>query len=266
MATVTSEKGIARTWAGVAAASLKDQATDLRRVFRTPRDFELDLGVKTRTTDGSNPLGEKVLIDRFIDETKPEFMLTLSGANTEFFGLQSGREVVKITGSSELLTFRKQALTATTAAVPIGAYGYEILADAVSTAGAKLGGDLSVELTQQPFATFVPATALTFAVGAAGAFKFSTDLVTARAYIDVVVPATVDVQSLSETNIGFMDAQIVLRNSDDTVTLCHVPTIQVNAEGSKISASADSTVIKASVIITGCQGFTLKDYSNRLSC
>lgn len=266
MATVTSESGIARTWAGIASANLKDQATDLSRVFRTPSDFEIDLGIKTKTIDGSNSLAEKVEIERYVDENKPQFMLKIGGANTNLLGLQIGREIVAVTGSTELLNFRKQALVSPTPPVPVGGFGYEIAVDAIASGGAKLGGGLSVGLTQQPFATFVPTTLLSFAVGANGVFKFSNDLIAVRAYVNILVTAIVDVQSLSEINIGFIEARVVLRNSDDTVTLCHVPTIRINPEGAKISASAAETDIKGSVIVTGCQGFTLKDYANRLTC
>jgi hypothetical protein len=266
MATITSEKGITRRWAGVAVAAFTDLNTDLLRTFRTPTDFEIDAGIKTKTTEGSNNLGEKSLLDRYVDSVMPELTLTIAGSSTEIFGYQIGKEVVKITGSSEILTFRKQALQGQTLPVPIGGYGYDIAIDAVSRGGARLGGDLSVGLTQQPWATFVPATLLSFAVGANGAFKFSNDLVTSRAYITVRVPAIVDVYSLSENNIGFMSADVVLRSSDDSVSRIFVPTFQINPEGAKIQAASDNTQIKGSIVTSGCVGYTIKDFARALTC
>lgn len=267
MAAITSEKGITRRWAGVAVAAFTDIATDLLRTFRTPTDFEIDAGIKTKTTEGSNNLGEKALLDRYVDSVMPEMTLTVQGCNTELFGYQIGKEVAKITGSTEIITFRKQALTAQTPAVPIGGYGYDIAIDAVGArGGAKLGGGLSVGLTQQPWASFVPATPLTFAIGANGAFKFSNDLVAARAYVTIRVPAIVDIYSLSEINIGFMKADVVLRSSDDSISLINIPTFQINPEGAKIQAASDSTQIKGSIVTSGCVGYTVKDLERVLTC
>jgi hypothetical protein len=266
-AIVTSEDAITSTWAGIAYAQLINKATDVSQVFRTPSDFELDLGIKTKTIDGSDNLGQKTEIARYVDENKPQFMLKVGGCNLRLLGLQTNTEIVSITGSTEILLFRKQALVSPTPAVPLNGYGNEIVIDAVAaSASAVLGGGLTVGLTQQPFATFVPATLLTFAVGANGVFKFSNDLVSSRAFINIRVPAIVDVQSYSENRSGLMEGRVTMRRSSGGVTLCHIPTIAINPEGAKISASSQETDIKGSVIVTGCQGFTLKDYANSLTC
>lgn len=266
MATITSEKGITRRWAGVAVAAFTDLNTDLVRTFRTPTDFDIDAGIKTKTTEGSNNLGEKSLLDRYVDSVMPELTLTVAGSSTEIFGYQIGKEVIKVNGSTEILTFRKQAILAQTPAVAIGGYGKDIAIDAVSRGGARLGGGLSVGLIQQPWASFVPANLLSFAVGADGAFKFSSDLVAARAYVTIRVPAIVDVYSLSEINIGFMYADVILRSSDDSVSRIFVPTFQINPEGAKIQAASDNTQIKGSIVTSGCVGYTIVDMQRALTC
>lgn len=266
MATITSEKGITRRWAGVAQATFRDLNTDLLRVFRAPTDFELDAGIKTKTTEGSNSLGEKALLDRYVDSVMPEMTLTLAGGNTELFGYQIGKEVVKVTGSTEIVIFGKPIMMAQTPPVPVGGYGYDVVVDAVSRGSAKIGGGLSVGLIQQPWATFVPATPLSFAVGAQGAFKFSTDLVTGRANARIEVPAVVDVLSLSETDIGFMTARIVLRSSDTSGTNVDIPTFQINPEGAKIQAASDNIQIKGSIITNGCVGYKLRDFERSFTC
>jgi hypothetical protein len=265
-AIVTSEDAITKTWAGIPSAMLINKSTDTSQVIRLPSDFEVDLGIKTKTIDGSNSLGEKVEISRYVDEQKPQFMLKVGGCNLRLLGLQTNRDIIAVTGSTEILSFRKQALVSPTPPVPLNGVGNEIAIDAISSASAILGAGLTVGLTQQPFATFIPATLLTFACGANGTFKFSNDLVSARAFVNLRVPATIDVQSYSESQSGLMEARVVMRNSDGTVTLCHVPTIAINPEGAKISPNSTETDIKGSVLITGCQGFTLKDYAARLTC
>jgi hypothetical protein len=266
-AIVTSEDAITSTWAGIAYAQLINKATDVSQVFRTPSDFELDLGIKTKTIDGSDNLGQKTEIARYVDENKPQYMLKVGGCNLRLLGLQTNTEIVGITGSSEILLFRKQALVSPTPPIPLNGYGNEIVVDAVAaSASAILNGGLTVGLTQQPFATFVPATLLSFAVGANGTFKFSNDLISARAFINIRVPATIDVQSYSENRSGLMESRVVMRRSSGGVTICHVPTLAINPEGAKIGSGMDSTDIKGSVIVTGCQGFTLKDYPSSLTC
>lgn len=266
-AIVTSEDALTTTWAGIPIAQLINKATDVSQVFRIPSDFELDLGIKTKTIEGSDALGQKTEIARYVDENKPQFMLKVGGCNLRLLGLQTNREIISITGSTEIIGFRKQALVSPTPPVPLNGYGNEIAIDAVAaSASAILGGGLTVGLTQQPFATFVPATLLSFAVGANGTFKFSNDLVSSRAFINLRIPAIIDVQSYSENQSGLMEARVTMRKSSGGVTLCHVPTIAINPEGAKISASMTETDIKGSVIITGCQGYTLKDYANSLTC
>lgn len=266
-AVITSEAALTTTWAGIPFAQLINESTGVSEVFRTPSSFELDLGIKTKTIDGSDNLGQKTEIARYVDENKPQFMLKVGGCNLRLLGLQTNREIVAITGSTEVLLFRKQALISPTAPVPLNGYGYEIVVDAVAaSASAILGGGLTVGLTQQPFATFVPATLLSFAVGANGVFKFSNDLISSRAFVNIRVPAVIDVQSYSENQSGLMHGRVVLRKSSGGVTLCDIPTIAINAEGAKVSGDSQDTDIKGSVIVTGCQGFTLKDYGSPLTC
>jgi hypothetical protein len=264
---VTTEKGITQRIVNVIAVQMIGQETGLIQVLRTPKSISLDTGIKTKTTEGVDPLGRKALVDRTVTDYMPTIDITYDGASLDFFRLSMGRRIEKITGDIIKLPIRRQALKALYPPIAIGGLGYEIVADPVCTASAKFSGGLSVPLVQQNFATFIPTTILSFAIGAAGTIKFSDDLVNARAIVEMSIQATIDTQSMSERDLDFQAVRAIFRNSDETVTLLDIPTIQINPEGSKFDTGGDSTQVKGSILsLGGCEPFTIKTLSSRLTC
>jgi hypothetical protein len=265
---VTTEKGITQRIVNVIAVQMIGQETGLIQVLRTPKSISLDTGIKTKTTEGVDPLGRKALVDRTVTDYMPTIDITYDGASLDFFRLSMGRRIEKITGDIIYLPIRRQALKASYPPIAIGGLGYEIVANPPSRASAKFSGGLSVQLVQQPsFTAFVPTTILSYAIDAAGAIKFSDDLVNARAIVEMSIQATIDTQSMSERDLDFQAVRAIFRNSDETVTLLDIPTIQINPEGSKFDTGGDSTQVKGSILsLGGCEPFTIKTLSSRLTC
>jgi hypothetical protein len=264
---VTTEKGITQRIVNVIAVQMIGQETGLIQVLRTPKSMSLDTGIKTKTTEGVDPLGRKALVDRTTTDYMPTIDIVYDGTSLDFFRLSMGRRIDKITGDIIKLPIRRQALKSLYPAIAAGGLGYEIIADPVVVASAKFSGGLSVPLAQQPFATFAAATILSFAIGAAGAIKFSDDLVAARAIVEMSIQATIDTSSMSERDLDFQQVRAIFRNSDETITLIDIPTVQINPEGAKFDSGSDSTTIKGSILsLGGCEPFTIKTASNRLTC
>jgi hypothetical protein len=265
---ITTEKAITKKFINILGVQLIDIATGLTNVLRTPSKMTIDYGFGTKTTMGIDGLGREALIDRVVNKAMAELEIEFGGDSMELLALRMGRSVSLRTGDNVILPFRRQALAASSAAIPTGGLGFDLIADPVGIAGsAKLGNALSVALVQQPFATFIGATPLSFAVGVAGAMKFSDDLVAARAIMELQLPCTVDTRQISEQDLGFMRLRCVIRNSDDSVTLVDCPTIQVNPEGTKLDPSAENSTFKASILtLGGCEGVIIKELARRLTC
>lgn len=265
---ITTEKGITERFINVLGVQLIDIATGLITVLRTPSKLMIDYGIGTKTTTGVDALGRETLIDRVVNKAMAEIEVEYGGDSLELLALRMGRKVALRTGDNIVLPFRRQAINATLPAIVTGGLGFDLVADAVGAAGsAKLGGALPITLVQQPYATFLPATPLSFAIGAAGAMKFSTDLVAARAIMELQLPAVIDTQQISEEDLGFMRLRAMIRNSNDSVSYVECPTIQVNPEGTKLDPSAENSTFKASALaLGGCEAVIVKQLARRLTC
>jgi hypothetical protein len=267
MGFVTSEEGITREYAGCLALAVRIIATDEIIVFLTPDEVEVDFGLKTKSTNTSNPLGQMSEANRYTIENMPTAMFKIGANNTQNAALAANRGVEKVAASPEKVLIRKQATVGQTPPAPSGGLGFGILEDAVTNASAHFGGDPSVPLVQQPWATFAPATPLSFAIGANSAIKFSTDLVTERAYVSLISTEIIDIVQMKFNDLGLTEWTIKMRNSDDTITKIFIPTIKINPEGAKVASKSDGIQVKGNISITsGCAGYQIKDFKRKVFC
>lgn len=266
---ITTESASTRQFVNVLGVQLTSIDTGITQIVRTPNNFTLDFGFKSSKITGVNGLGQKCNLSNTVTEAMGMVEITVGKQDVRILALAMGRFVQVNTGDNIVLPFRRKALLASNPAIPAGGLGFDIVADPVGLSGtAKLLDGIEVQLTQQPFATFAPATPFSFAVGAAGAIKFSTDLVTARADVEMQVPYTVDTRSISEQSLGLMSLRALMRNSDDSVSMLHIPYLEIDPEGTKLDPGAENTVIKAPIFPLGgyCDGWRIFDVSRRLTC
>ena len=266
---VTTESASTRQFVNVLGVQLTSIDTGLTQIIRTPNNFTIDFGFKSTKITGVNGLGQKCNLSTTVNEATGMVEITVGKSDVRILALAMGRFVQANTADNIILPFRRKALLASTPAIPAGGLGFEITADPVGLTGtAKLLDGVEQLLTQQPFATFIPATPLSFAVGAAGAIKFSNDLVAARADTELQIPCTVDTRSISEQSLGLMSLRALMRNSDDSVSLIHIPYLEIDPEGTKLDPGAENTTIKAPIFPLGgyCDGWKILDVSRRLTC
>jgi hypothetical protein len=266
---ITTESASTRQFVNVLGVQLTSIDTGLTEIIRTPNNFTIDFGFKTSKITGVNGLGQKCNLSTTTIEAMGMVEITVGKQDLRILALAMGRYVQKNTADNIILPFRRKALLASTPAIPAGGLGFDITADPVGLKGtAKLRDNLEVALVQQPYATFVPATPLSFAVGAAGAMKFSTDLLADRADIEMEVPYTVDTRSISEQSLGLMSLRALMRNSDDSVSMLHIPYLEIDPEGTKLDPGAENTTIKAPIFPLGgyCDGWKIFDLNRRLTC
>jgi hypothetical protein len=264
---ITTEKGINSRVVNALAVQLIGQETGIIQVIRTPKSVSLDAGIKTKMTQGVDPLGRLAEVDKFVTDFMPTLEINLDGTSYEHFRIGMNRRTIKTAADAITIPIRRQALKGTYAALPTGAYGFEIAINAISRGSAKLNGGTSVLLAQQQFATFVATTVLSYAVGLNGALRFSNDLVAARAIVELSIAATVATEMMSEQELDYQTVRVVYRNSDESVSLLEIPTFQINPEGSKFDSAGDTSQIKGSLLsIGGCEPFTIKQIQSRLAC
>lgn len=264
---ITTEKGINSRIVNVVGVQMQGQETGLIQVIRTPKSIVLDAGIKTKMTQAVDPLGRLGTVDRFVTDFDPMLEINMDGTGYELFRIGMNRRTVADLSDLIQIPIRRQVLKASYDALPVGSYGSTLLADAVATGSAKFSGGTSVALVQQPFTTFVPATPTSFAIGASGALKFSTDLVTARAIVELSVSTLMSTESMSEQDLDYQKVTILCRNTDDSLTYLYIPNFQINPEGSKIDSAGDTHQIKGSILsIGGCEPFTIKNLPARLAC
>lgn len=265
---ITTEKGITERLVGTVSVQFIDQQTGLMQVLKTPNNFMIDNGVKTKTQEGMDTLGRKVIIDRYTTDVMPEMQVSFPGGNTDILALQQGKRTTKQTGDTIILPIRRQAGKTDYPAIAAGGYGVDITANPTGViAAAKILGNPPVNLVQQTYATFAGTTPLSYAIGAGGAIKFSDDLVNDRAIVELSVPATVDTQSIGEIDLDYQTVRALVRNSNDSVSILEIPTLQINPEGSKIDPGEDNTEIKGTLLTIGaCNSYTFKTIQRRLVC
>ncbi len=99
--------------------------------------------------------------------------------------------------------------------------------------GSVLKNHLSFPLTQQPFASFDPAIPDSFAVGAQGAFKFSTS--TLRSSVSLNVPITLpQVTSLVEGSIPQYSVEATFVTSKEELVHISIPRVSLSVEGTGV--------------------------------
>lgn len=266
---VTTESASTRQFVNILGVQLRSIDTGLTQIIRTPNNFTIDFGFKSTKITGVNGLGQKCNLSTTVNEATGMVEITVGKQDLRILALAMGRTLQKNIADNIVLPFRRKALLASNPAIPAGGLGFDIVADPVGLSGtAKLLDGLEQALVQQPYATFVAATPLSFAVGAAGAIKFSDDLVAGRADAEVQIPMTVDTRSISEQSLGLMSLRALIRNSDDSVSMLHIPYLEIDPEGTKLDPSAENTTIKAPIFPLGgyCDGWKILDVSRRLTC
>lgn len=265
---ITTESASTRQFINTLGVQITSIDTGLTQVLRTPSNITIDFGFKTKTIEGVNGLGQKVLTGRTVSESMGMVEITFGKSNMDIIALMMNRQVEAKVADNIILPFRRKALLASVPGVPSGSLGFDITADPAGLSGtAKLGNDIPVALVQQPFATFVPATPLSFAIGAAGATKWSTDLIAARADTEIQIPYTVDTKRIGEQSIGLVSIRALIATSDESVSMLIIDYAGIDPEGTKFDPSAENSTLKASIFpLGGCDGWRIIEMARRLVC
>lgn len=125
------------------------------------------------------------------------------------------------------------------AAVSSGTWGFGIVEDAPGDASYLNEDGVSIKLTQQAFAAFVPTTPLSFAIGANGALKFSEDLRGRRFSVDQVAIQIAEMYRLGGA-LGELAISLYLINNDFKLVRWDFPSATINPQSINNSDAAQS--------------------------
>jgi hypothetical protein len=232
-----------------------------------PTNVTIDNGIAVAMKTGVSGEGLETNIGLNKTEYKSTATLAYSGVNIKRLAFQQGYTTRNLT--ARIITpITQQALASAFPPVPAGKRGSSVLADTPTngwTQNPETGA--SVILTQQPFAGFDPAIANSFAIGANFARKYSTDLVTKRAFVSLAPSSNLPVETISEEEIGYLEVNAVMVNDDNTLDYLYVPTAIVDPSGSGINPQENNFQVKLVLSPLGrCRAYELYSSTEQLFC
>lgn len=236
--------------------------------WKTPTNITINPNRQTRKTNRRNALGESITDDIINQGSDPVATLTYSGFNFEMLSFAMGKQVES--GIYDVsVPFQIQAKTATYPAATTGQVGFGVVADAV-TIGSKTdvtGAKKSVPLTQQPFATFVPATDDTFAVGANRELKFSDNLVEDGTFVTLSISRSITGNSMGDPlNPHSLSGLVV--GTDKRVMIIYIPEVIVDPSQGQFDPSSEQLQIPLQIIqpMDWCDPYKLIDTAETVYC
>jgi len=265
---VSSERDYIRKWTGVLGMTIEDDETGVIRAGRLPSNAIIEDNADIEKLTGTDSLGRETNIGNNVRAFKPVLTLTYAGANIDLYAFQRGRKITRASFDTLVLPKEMKITKASYAGAAVGKVGYGIVED-VPTKASIIEDDLDIlALTQQPYDTFNAATNNTFAIGANFARKFSTNLVTAKSLVHVQVPLpSLSARTISEDSLGPQTINMIVRSTNDTVTLVRVPSAQVDPSGSRFDPKAENIEIKFDLSgLAVCEPYTIYELASTVYC
>ena len=177
-----------------------NSALDRILVLPSPSGGKFSNGIKEQEIFSANQIGELVLADTFVTERQGTLSLTYASKTKEMLSVFFGLALAN--GTKTTAVAKTIQVSATSfAGAPSGYDGFGMQADQATSIASYLSSDgKSVTLTQSTFAAHNVAVDNTWAQGADGAFKFSSNLVANKSWVTIYAPYdSTNTDFLSET-------------------------------------------------------------------
>jgi hypothetical protein len=243
------------------------QYEGIQRVLDTPKSAKLDLGLTEIERASVSQLGIEVIVARQITAQKPKVDVQFSGLTEEVWEILTGnlwQQSASVATYYGRNRFAKDLVTIP--ADTSGFEGYGVVQDAVGIASVYKDGK-SVALTQEGYSAFTGSNPLTWAVGANGAVKFSTD--TLQYQKSFRIPQTLtgvrtnSASQLKDLRLGFtvLDASLFVYRFDAS-------SAQPILDGTSVDFSADSQTVSFQIKYDGstCQPYTFISTGRQIQC
>jgi hypothetical protein len=205
-------------------------------VSEISKNFNIEVATQSVMTPGGGGIRRTVYVDTVAED--PQFTFTFPAVTPELLAMRYGRALVTETSVERYITNSNMLITGSGSypASVVGKLGYAVAEDAESEASYRGASDeISVALTQSPFATFNAATeTLAFAVGANGALKFSNDLI--GKVVGYRIPATyTDVTGMGEGRFDTFSCNIMMIQNDRSILVIDIPEASIRADQGDIT-------------------------------
>jgi hypothetical protein len=237
---------------GIIGVSLTELETNRVLNLPTPNDFSIANNVTQQRIAGFNSSGYMVQGVAFAKGYDYTMNMRYSQMQPELLSLRLGSKFKQFSNKDMTIT---RAIDVYTTQMPAlggsaGRYGFNIPEDADGNASVTVNG-ISVVLEQEAYDGFVFTESQKFAIGAAGALKFSNDLLNRR--VTMTLPYRVSAgKEWSNESIGKYRLDASLVTVADEVVLLHVPSVTPNLEGGGFTPMADG--IEIPFFLTSLQG------------
>jgi hypothetical protein len=247
-----------RTFVGISDLKIQRQSDGVVYSWPQPETFVLSTNVEQRVQTGRDTQGKMVRLNSYVAGEMPQLSIQYQYLQPEMVAFQIGKQLA--TGTFDTFIPRSLAvLKAEYSAAAVGFLYNGVLAADAELAGVLAGATASVTrdgvstaLDRQPYATFDPAEADSFAVGDDGALKFSTNLVTAQELVTMLIPASVAGARLSEVFVGPLRVFATLVDTRNRVTLFEAFNASADLEGRSIDFNSGS--VEVSLLLNNLPG------------
>lgn len=245
------------TFKGISELKMYRHSDGLLYHLPTPQNFVLQDQKEQRMQYTRDWMGRRTRANTYVVATEASLSISYSVVNPELLAFRIGTYFESKT--NDLYFTRSYTVTQNNfPAYALGSFGKGIVADADAKASKKVGY-ISTPLTIQPYATFTPATANSFAVGADGALKFSDNLVAARETVSVMIPYTLTGLSIGDEIVGGHSLVAHLVTTENKVVVFTAFNVTPDLNGASIDASAEGLEIPLFVNIVpgGCYSYQM---------
>lgn len=208
-------------------------------IFEVGETGEFQLNAQTTPLYLKNDEGIMVPFAMRTDQTQPTFNFTPIRDDALSSSLRFLRSLSSAAGSG-VYAFIKQVTSGTYAAQTTGFQGFGALADDTNVVGYANDNGVLTALTRQPFATFAPGTANSFAVGANAALRFSDDLVAAKRSVGLTIPYPYTGAAVLGTPMPNFEATIIGVTNDNVDGLRRL--FQINLSNATVDLSQSGTL------------------------
>lgn len=249
-----------RTFKGISNLNLTRLSDGVVLNWPAPDNFVLDLGIEQRVQFSRDAQGNRVRAGSYKAGENPSLSITYGFIQPEMIGFKIGQQVA----SQTLDTYIPYQVLVNKAEFAAGATGSildGVAADPTTAAASVTRAGISTALTRQAYASFTAATDDTYAIGADGALKFSTNLVTAEEVVTLSIPyAGMTALALSDVVVGPHRLNARLVDNNNKVVLFESYNVTPNLEGGSVEFGGEQFDLSLFLnSAAGCRSYQMID-------
>jgi hypothetical protein len=234
-----------------------------------PTGFQIDNQISEKTPMTQNAQGETTRAFSYISARMPVLKMVYDQIQPDTLQFKIGNQFESNTETVSVIksiTPLQETYAGLTDASKIG---YAVVQDTPSQAAIKRN-IVSVQLTQQPFATFDPTVNESFAVGTALALKFSNDIVTRGDVVQLITTQSVTGYEIGDTLVGVCQIRAVFVTTNNQIVTFSANNTTPSFNGSTINLDSNNDKIELPFFInddpSGCQPYQIVYTGKYISC